>query len=121
LLDRWSSHVHFKFVLSQLLRDSRHVRWAPCKDVGVVPEEAGEHEFLFGVEVGPDDDFLGCVRQAEANLLDSWTWVQSCARALLLWYLKSSLIHLGCLSDHDVAAALIAESLESSTVALSQL
>jgi hypothetical protein len=27
-----------------------------------------KHEFLFGVEVGPDDDFLGCVGQAEANL-----------------------------------------------------
>jgi hypothetical protein len=27
-------------------------------------------EFLFGVEVGPDDDFLGCVGQAEANILD---------------------------------------------------
>jgi hypothetical protein len=26
-----------------------------------------------GVEVGPDDDFLGCVGQAEANLLDGWT------------------------------------------------
>jgi hypothetical protein len=24
-------------------------------------EEASERQFLFGVEVGPDDDFLGCV------------------------------------------------------------
>jgi hypothetical protein len=46
-------------------------RRAPCEDVSVVPEEAGEREFLFGVEVGPDDDFLGCVGQAEANLLHS--------------------------------------------------
>jgi hypothetical protein len=29
----------------------------------------GEHEFLFGVEVGPNDSFFGCVGQAEANLL----------------------------------------------------
>jgi hypothetical protein len=57
-------------VLSQLARDSGHVRWNPCKDFGVVPEEAGECEFLFGVEVGSDDDFLGCIRQAEANLFD---------------------------------------------------
>jgi hypothetical protein len=71
LLDRSSSLVDFESLLSQLTRDSEHVGWAPCKDVGVVPEEAGEREFLFGVEVSPDDDFLGCVGQAEANLLDS--------------------------------------------------
>jgi hypothetical protein len=71
LLDRSSGLVDFKSVLSQLPRDSRHVGWAPCKDVGVVPEEVGEREFLFGVEVSPDNDFLRCVRQAEANLLDS--------------------------------------------------
>jgi hypothetical protein len=44
---------------------------APCEGVGVVPEETGEREFLFGVEVGSDDDFLGCVRLVEANLLYS--------------------------------------------------
>jgi hypothetical protein len=62
-------------VLSQPPGDTGHVGWAPGEDVGVVPEETGEREFLFGVEVGPDDDFLGCVEQAEANLLYSWTWV----------------------------------------------
>jgi hypothetical protein len=62
-------------VLSQLPGDTRHIGWAPCEDIIVVPEEFGECEFLFGVEVGPDDNFLGCVRQAEANFLDSWTWV----------------------------------------------
>jgi hypothetical protein len=56
-------------MLSQLLRDTGHVGRTPCEDVSIVPEETGEHEFLFGVEVGPDDDFLGCVGQAEANLL----------------------------------------------------
>jgi hypothetical protein len=58
-------------VLSQLRGDTGHVVWAPCEDVGIVPEETGEREFLFGVEVGPDDDFLGCVGQAEENLLYS--------------------------------------------------
>jgi hypothetical protein len=71
LLDRSSSLADFEFVLSQLPGDSRHVGWAPCKDVGVVPEEAGEREFLFGVEVSPNDDFLGCLGQDEANLFDS--------------------------------------------------
>jgi hypothetical protein len=61
LLDRSCSLVDFKRVLSQLPRDSSHVGRAPCEDVGIVPEEAGEREFLFGVEVGPDDDFLGFV------------------------------------------------------------
>jgi hypothetical protein len=121
LLDRSCVIVDFKSVLSQLPGDTRHVEWIPSEDVSVVPEETGELEFLFGVEVGPDDDFLGCVRQAEANLLDSWTCVQSRSCMLLLWYLQSSLVDLAAGATMTVAAALIAESLESSTVALSQL
>jgi hypothetical protein len=56
---------------------------------------------LFGVEVGPNDDFLGRVGQAEADLLNSWTWVQSRTCTLLLWYLQGSLVDLGYLGDHD--------------------
>jgi hypothetical protein len=74
-------------VLIQLPRDTGHVGRDPCEDVSIVPEETGEREFLFGVEVGPYDDFLGCVGQAKANLLDSRTQVQSCSCALLLWHL----------------------------------
>jgi hypothetical protein len=84
LLNRSCGLVNFESVLSQLPGDTGHIGWTPCKDVSVVPEEAGESEFLFAVEVGADKDFLGCVRQAEANLLDSWTWVQSCGCTLLL-------------------------------------
>jgi hypothetical protein len=75
LLDRSCGLVDFKSVLSQLPGDPGHIGWTRCEDVSVVPEEAGERKFLFGVEVGPDDDFLGCVGQAEANLLDSWNRV----------------------------------------------
>jgi hypothetical protein len=96
LLDRSCSLVDFKSVPSQLPGDARHIGWTPCEDVSIVPEEAGECEFLFGVEVGPDEDFLGCVGQAEANLIDGWTWVQSRACTLLLWYLQGSLVDLGC-------------------------
>jgi hypothetical protein len=60
-------------VLNQLPGDTGHVGRAPCKDVSVVPEETGEREFLFGVEVVPNDDFLGRVGQAKADLLDGWT------------------------------------------------
>jgi hypothetical protein len=84
LLDRSCGLVDFKSVLSQLPRDARHIGWTPCEDVSVVTEEAGEHEFQFGIEVSPDDDFLGCVGQAEANFLDSWTRVQGRACMLLL-------------------------------------
>jgi hypothetical protein len=65
LLDRSCGLANFKSVLSLLPGDPRHIGWTPCEDVIVVPEEAGEHKFLFGVEVGPDDYFLGCVGQAE--------------------------------------------------------
>jgi hypothetical protein len=70
-LDRSCGLVDFKSMLSKLLGDTGHVGRTPCEDVGVVPKETSECEFLFGVEVGPDDDFVGCVGQAEANLLDS--------------------------------------------------
>jgi hypothetical protein len=120
LLDRLCGLVDFKFVLSQLPRDTRHIRWTPCENVSVVPKEAGECEFLFGVEVGPDDNFLGCVGQAEANLLDSWTWskavvVRFCSGTCrVVWSI------LAARATMTVVAALIAESLDSSTVALSQ-
>jgi hypothetical protein len=70
LLDRSCSLVDFECVLSQSPGDTRHIGWTPCEDISVVPEETGERKFLFAVDVGPDDDFLGCVGQAEANLLD---------------------------------------------------
>jgi hypothetical protein len=122
LLDLSCSLVYFEGVLSQFPGDTEHVRQTPCKDVGVVPEETGEREILFGVEVGPDGDFLGCVEQAEENFLHNGTWVQGCSCALLLWHLQSGLVHLGGISDHmTFAAALQAESSASSTVDLSQL
>jgi hypothetical protein len=58
-LDRSCGLANFESVLRRLPWDSRHIKWTPCEDVSVVPEEASEREFLFGVDVGPDDDFLG--------------------------------------------------------------
>jgi hypothetical protein len=71
LLDRSCGLVDFKCMLSQLPRDTRHIGWTPCENVSVVPGETSEREFLFGVEVGPNDNFLACVGQGEENLLDS--------------------------------------------------
>jgi hypothetical protein len=71
-------------VLIQLPRDTGHVGWALGEDFRVVPEETGEREFLLRVEVGPDGDFLGCVGQAGANFLHSWTWIQGCGCTLLI-------------------------------------
>jgi hypothetical protein len=53
MLDRSSGLVDFESVLSQLPRDSMHVGRTPCENVGVVPEEAGEREFLFGSRSAP--------------------------------------------------------------------
>jgi hypothetical protein len=72
-LDRSCSLAYFKGVLSQPPGDTGHIGWALGEVVGVVPEETGEREFLFGVKVGPDGDFLGFVGQTEANFLHSRT------------------------------------------------
>jgi hypothetical protein len=74
-LDRSCGLVDFECVLNKLPSDTRHIGWTRCEDISVVPKEASERDFLFGVEVGPDDDYLGCTGQAEANFLDGWTWV----------------------------------------------
>jgi hypothetical protein len=57
-------------VLDQLPRHSWHVRWFPCEDVAVSPEEADEHVFLFGVEAGPDGGGLVAVACPEVDRLD---------------------------------------------------
>ena len=38
--------------------ESRHVRWLPCEDVPILPEEGGERAFLRRVEAGPDHGVL---------------------------------------------------------------
>ena len=48
-------------MLYQLPRNSRHVRWLPCKDVPIFLQEFDEREFLFEVQLGPNVSDLGRV------------------------------------------------------------
>ena len=42
-------------MLGEILRDTRHVLWGPCKDVSILTEEVDELAFLFTVQVRPND------------------------------------------------------------------
>ena len=50
--------VEIQGVLSLLPRYAWHVEGLPSKDVPVGAEEEGEHEFLCGTELGPDQGGL---------------------------------------------------------------
>jgi hypothetical protein len=70
LLDRSCGLVDFKFVLSQLpgtpgISDGLHAKMSTLSLRKLVSASS-----YLGLR-SADDDFLGCVRQAEANLLDS--------------------------------------------------
>jgi hypothetical protein len=110
-------HAVLLCVLNQHPGDTRHIRWAPCEDVSIVPEETGERDFLFGVEVGPDDDFLACVGQAEANFLNGWTWVQAVLVRFCSGTSRVGWSILAAWATMNITTTLIVESLESSTVA----
>ena len=69
LLDGSRLLVEIQGVLSLLPRYAWHVRGLPCEDVPVGVEERGEHEFLCGVEVGPDQGSLVGVVVAEDDRL----------------------------------------------------
>jgi hypothetical protein len=62
--------IDVEAVLDQLPGHSWHVRWLPCEDVAVSPEEADEHVFLLGVEAGPDGGGLSGVTCHEVDYLD---------------------------------------------------
>ena len=69
LLDRPCLLVEIQGVLSLLPWYAWHVGGLPCEDVPVGAEEGGEHEFLCGVEVGPDQGGLVGVVVAEEDRL----------------------------------------------------
>jgi hypothetical protein len=110
LLDRSCGLVDFKFVLSQLSGDIGHVGRAPCEDVSVVPEETGECEFLFGVEVNPDDDFLGCIGRPRqtflpAGLRSKAVLVCLCSgTSRLVWSILAAWVRTGASEDRLMVA-----------------
>ena len=61
--------IEIQGVLSLLPRYAWHVRGLPCEDVPVGAEEGGEHKFLCGVELGPDQGGLVGVVIAEDDRL----------------------------------------------------
>jgi hypothetical protein len=62
--------IDVEAVLNQLPGISWHVRWFPCEDVAVSPEEVDERVFLFGVGAGPDGGGLAVVACPEIDRLD---------------------------------------------------
>jgi hypothetical protein len=49
-------------VLNHLPGDPRHLRWLPGKHAHIGPEEGGEREFLFVVQILRDVGGLGSIR-----------------------------------------------------------
>ena len=49
-------------MLSLLPWDSGHVRWLPCEDIPILPDEGGERAFLCRVEAGPNHGSLVLTR-----------------------------------------------------------
>jgi hypothetical protein len=54
-------------VLSQLSRDSWHVRRLPCKHIPIVLQELDERAFLFVVEAGTDNCSLAFIRESKID------------------------------------------------------
>jgi hypothetical protein len=65
-----SFRIDVEAVLDQLPGHSWHVRWLPCEDVAISPEEVDERVFLFGVEAGPDGGGLAAVAYPKVDCLD---------------------------------------------------
>jgi hypothetical protein len=61
--------IDLQFVLSQLSRDSRHIRRLPCKYVSVILQKLDERAFLFVIQAGADDGSLAFISKPEVDSL----------------------------------------------------
>jgi hypothetical protein len=59
LTHRLSIRVDLQMVLDHLPGDPRHLRWFPCKYVGICLEEGDERDFLFLLQITRDASGLG--------------------------------------------------------------
>jgi hypothetical protein len=73
LSDRSRLKIHFKFVLGQFSRDSRHVRRLPCEYILIILQEPDERTFLFVVEAGADDASFAFIRESQINPFSFFT------------------------------------------------
>jgi hypothetical protein len=115
LLDRSCSLVDFKCVLNQLPGDTGHVRRAPCEDVSIVPEETGGASSYLGSRLALMTTSLDASGMPRQTLLTAGLGSKA---VLLHFYSGTSRVVwtiLAIWATITVAAALTAESLESST------
>jgi hypothetical protein len=88
LLHGSSSSSDIQRVLGDIPRCARHVRGTPRKNLGVRAEKVDEHWFLFGVELGADQDLLaGVVAGVERDGLNCLCWLEVAGVALRIWHL----------------------------------
>ena len=69
MLDRLRVGSDMQFVLGEILRNTRHVLWGPCKDVPILTEEIDELAFLFAVKVCTYDGVPLWVLRVQGYLL----------------------------------------------------
>ena len=65
-----------QLVLGEILRNTRHVLWGPCKDVPILTEEIDELAFLFAVEVCAYDSVPLWVLRIQGYLLCLFGWLE---------------------------------------------
>src|SRR5437762_454520 len=99
LLDRFSSFLHVEGVLDHLLGDTRHVQWFPSEYILVFLKEGDECAFLFGIELCPDQGYLGRIGRVELDLLEFLIGTNSELGCFLGWDF-SFLLEGGCLEPN---------------------
>ena len=71
-------------MLGEILRDTRHALWGPCKDVSILTEEVDELAFLFTVQVCPNDSKPFRVLRVQRYLLRLLGRLEGALRIIIL-------------------------------------
>ena len=88
-------------MLNLFPRNSKHVRWFPCKDIPIFLEEKSEREFLFFIKVDPTISHLIGVLRIEQDFLGlDVIGLNLVFGRLLCWNFRSGLLLCAdCLLD----------------------